>query len=175
MGSLIAVAALGASAQLLIQLPPSISVAPITGQSLVVLLMARLLPWNWSAAAIIFYLLLGGLGLPVFSDFSSGTEVLFGKSAGYFFGFIVAAIVIGKMAEKRGKHFKEFFLEFILGSAIILFFGALLLLRFMEFESVYLKGVRPFLAGALVKVLIGSILLTFYYKVSSFLKKIPEN
>lgn len=173
LGSLIAVTALAATAQISIALPEELAVAPITGQSLAVLIIARLLPWNYSAAAIIFYLLLGSLGLPVFSDFSSGTEALLGKSMGYFIGFVVAAIFIGKMAEKRAKRFKNYLVEFLIGTLLILIVGGLFLLRFISIQDAYLKGIHPFLIGGLIKVLIGAMLLAFYHRVQGLLNKFP--
>jgi len=174
MGSLIATASLAASAQILIKLPEGISAAPITGQSLVVLLMGWILPWNWGAATIIFYLLLGGLGLPVFADFASGTEVLLGSSMGYFIGFLIAVIYLGKRSEKKSAKFTTLVKEFALASIVILIFGGLFLLRHMSLGEVFSKGIQPFLIGALVKVLLGSVLLKIYLRASTFLKNIPQ-
>ena len=105
LGSLIAIAALGAAAQLSISLPESVSVAPITGQSLAVLLVAHLLKWKWGFLSTSAYLLLGLLGVPVFSDFSSGSEVVFGPTMGYFIGFIIAVLAVGKLAETQKSRF----------------------------------------------------------------------
>ena len=55
-GALISIAALGAAAQLSITLPESVSVAPITGQSLAVLLIAHLLKETWATIAVGIYI-----------------------------------------------------------------------------------------------------------------------
>ena len=85
-GALIAIAALGAAAQLSIRLPESVSVAPITGQSLAVLLIAHLLKEKWAAAVMVIYLAIGIAGAPIFAGFKGGWEKFSGPSLGYFAG-----------------------------------------------------------------------------------------
>lgn len=173
--TLVAIAALAAAAQLSITLSEAISVAPITAQSLVLFLIARLLPWKYSVLSVLLYLLLGIIGLPVFSGFSSGWEVVVGKSTGYFVGFIFAAFVIGLMAEKSSAQFKNYLLEFLIGSVLILFFGAIFLLRFIPLEEALSKGVKPFIPGAFIKLLLAAVILAVYGKVKQFLTTIPQH
>lgn len=160
LGTLIAVAALGASAQLSISLPESVSVAPITGQSLAILLIAHLLKWQWGSLAFLLYVLIGALGVPVFSNFSSGTEVLFGPTLGYFIGFGLSILVVGRLAEIQASKFGAYFLQMFTGSLLILLCGWLGLFRFLEPVVAFKKGILPFLPGALTKVLLGSIILS---------------
>ena len=162
LGTLIAIVALGASAQLSISLPESVSVAPITGQTLAVLLIAWILKWRWGALAIVLYLIIGTLGAPIFSEFSSGVEVLTGPSLGYFIGFVVAALVVGKMAEKQKSRFGFYLLQMLIGSLVILLIGWLGLFRYLDWKEGLIKGVLPFLPGALIKVFLGAILLSVY-------------
>lgn len=51
--------------------------------------------------ALLGYFLLGGLGLPVFADFNSGWTSFTGIKAGFFFGFLLTASVVGFIAEKQ--------------------------------------------------------------------------
>ena len=169
LGSLIAIAALGAAAQLSISLPESVSVAPITGQSLAVLLVAHLLKWKWGFLSTSAYLLLGLLGVPVFSDFSSGSEVVFGPTMGYFIGFIIAVLAVGKLAETQKSRFPFYLLQMLIGTLIILLIGWLGLFRFLEPKEAFMKGILPFLPGALVKILIGAILLSVHRRFKMLL------
>lgn len=50
--------------------------------------------------AVLVYLLLGSVGLPVFSGFRGGLGVLIGPSGGFIIGFLAAAIIIW-MAESK--------------------------------------------------------------------------
>lgn len=169
LGVIISVAAIGAAAQLSIPLPEQMAVAPITGQSLAVLLVAWLLKWNWGAVAILIYCFLGALGLPVFSDFKSGSEVLFGPTLGYFIGFLIATLVVGKLALIQKSKFSFYLLQMFIGTILILLCGWLGLLRFLEPKESFLKGVLPFLAGGLVKVLIGALLLSVIRRFTAFI------
>lgn len=157
---LISVAAIAASAQLSISLPEKISVAPITAQTLAVLVAAHILKWRKAILSVVVYLLAGSIGLPVFSDFSSGFDVLVGKSAGYLFGFILAAATVGFLANKQKERFPFYFLQMLLGTIIILLCGGIGLLRFLEPSEVFSLGIKPFLAGGLIKIMLGAFLLS---------------
>lgn len=61
---------------------------PQTGQFIAVLVCGALLAMRGGALAVAFYLLLGALGLPIYSDGGAGWGVLFGGKAGYFAGFV---------------------------------------------------------------------------------------
>jgi biotin transport system substrate-specific component len=64
---------------------------PATMQTLVVVLIALVVPRNWAALAVGTYLLVGAVGLPVFSGLRGGLAVLTGPTGGYLIGFLVAA------------------------------------------------------------------------------------
>jgi biotin transport system substrate-specific component len=72
---------------------------PFTGQTFGVLLSAGALGFRRGLAASILYLLLGIVGLPVFSQGSQGLEVVLGPRGGYLVGFVVASGIVGRLAE----------------------------------------------------------------------------
>ncbi len=69
------------------------SVVPFTLQTFAVFCVINLLGGKYGTIAVIIYLLLGSIGLPVFSGFSSGLGILFGNTGGYLFGFVLAGII----------------------------------------------------------------------------------
>ena len=77
------------------------SVIPITLQSLAVCTAAGLLGWKWGLVALSVYVLLGAVGLPVFSGFGGGLGVLFGASGGYIWGFFATVIIVGIVSSKN--------------------------------------------------------------------------
>lgn len=77
------------------------TVPPFTLQTLGVMLSAALLGWKRGLAAVFIYILLGAIGLPVFSGFQSGLGVLLGPSGGYIWGFIFLALSVGLFAQKE--------------------------------------------------------------------------
>jgi biotin transport system substrate-specific component len=64
---------------------------PATLQVLVLVLIALVMPRSWAAFAVAAYLLVGAVGLPVFSGMRGGLAVLTGPTGGYLFGFLVGA------------------------------------------------------------------------------------
>lgn len=81
---------------------PGINVGPlgvaITLQTLVVALCGLVLGFGRGTAAVGLYILLGLIGLPIFSGFRAGPAVLASPSAGYIVGFIFGVAVIGLLA-----------------------------------------------------------------------------
>ena len=66
---------------------------PFTLQTFAVFCSLGLLGGKRGTAAILVYLLLGALGIPVFAGFSGGIGVLFGTTGGYLLGFILMGLI----------------------------------------------------------------------------------
>ena len=103
---------------------------PITGQTFAVLLTGAALGWKLGAAGQLLYVGVGALGARVFSEESSGVVVVLGATGGYLIGFILAAGLVGWMAEHRqDRTFPTMFTAFIAGSAVIYVCGVIGLMR----------------------------------------------
>jgi biotin transport system substrate-specific component len=72
---------------------------PFTGQTFGVLLAGGALGFRRGLAASILYLAIGAIGLPVFAQGRAGLEVVYGATGGYLVGFILAAALVGRLAE----------------------------------------------------------------------------
>src|SRR5262245_51808205 len=94
---LIGTALIALSAQVSFYVPGN--PVPFTGQTFGVLLVAGALGFRRALGATALYLVIGALGLPVFADSGHGTEVIFGATGGYLIGFVVAAMIVGRLAE----------------------------------------------------------------------------
>lgn len=167
---LIAAVAIGAAAQLSVSLGEGTAALPITGQTLVVLLIAKVQKWPWAIYSLLLYFLMGILGLPVFANFDSGWQVFSGNSLGYFIGFMAAAVLIHQMQQKQANHFGPTFIQFFLASILILLFGFIGLLRFTDPLTALQKGVLPFLIGALIKVFMATALISVYRRFKQFME-----
>ncbi len=144
-------------AQIRIELPLNEAGIPISGQSFAVLLAGFLLGRRWGVAAILIYLAMGLLGLPVFSGGSSGLSALLGNSGGYLYGFIAGAWLVGFLGEKSwGRSLLQCFLAMLLGTAVILFFGLLQLSWNIGLPKALQYGCYPFLPGAFIKALLAA-------------------
>jgi len=150
-------------AQLEILLP--FSPVPITGQTLGVLLLGALLGRWRGSLAILAYITEGVAGLPVFAGAAAGPVVLFGPTAGYIFGFVIAAFLIGMLAEK-GWDRKVWTASamMIIGTAIIYLCGMVWLANFVPADKILMSGVIPFLPGAMIKIALATLLLPAGWK-----------
>jgi biotin transport system substrate-specific component len=147
-------------AQIRIHLP--FTPVPITGQTFGVLLVgASLGAWR-GLSSLLAYLLVGALGLPVYAGSQRGWEVVQGPTGGYLVGFVVAAAVVGSLAQ-RGWDKKLFssILAMLVGSIIIYIFGLLWLSRVggTDLPRTLELGLYPFLLGDALKLLMASAAL----------------
>lgn len=71
------------------------SVIPFTLQTLGIFLAIGLLGTKGGTLAVLIYLLLGTVGLPVFAGMKGGMGVLMGPTGGYLVGFLLTAILAG--------------------------------------------------------------------------------
>jgi biotin transport system substrate-specific component len=73
---------------------------PYTGQTAAVLLVGTVLGARLGAASMVLYVLAGSLGLPVYAEGDHGLARLLGATGGYLTGFVVAALVVGWLAQR---------------------------------------------------------------------------
>jgi biotin transport system substrate-specific component len=123
---------------------------PITLQTLFVLLAAAVMKRN-AIIPVTLYVLLGGLGLPVFHNGVAGIGILLGPTGGYLIGFIPAALVCG-LAYERSRIIIRV-LGIIAGTVVIYIFGLLWLMYStgMSLFPAVIVGMFPFLAGDVIK------------------------
>jgi biotin transport system substrate-specific component len=143
---------------------------PITLQTVFTALSGFLLGGLGGALSQVVYVLLGIIGLPVFSGGKSGLGVLFGPTGGYLIGFIVAAYVMGRIVEaKRNGGVVWLLLSFIVGEIIIYGCGGFQLSRVanMSFAKTLTVGVIPFLLGDTLKCA-AAILVTLAMRKQQF-------
>jgi biotin transport system substrate-specific component len=72
---------------------------PFTGQTFGVLLVGGALGFRRSVLALLLYLAIGAVGLPVFAQGKAGLAIVQGATGGYLVGFVIAAAVVGRLAE----------------------------------------------------------------------------
>ena len=72
---------------------------PFTGQTFGVLLVGGALGFRRGLAALLLYIAIGAVGLPVYAEGKAGLAVIQGATGGYLIGFVVAAALVGRLAE----------------------------------------------------------------------------
>ncbi|MDC0864656.1 biotin transporter BioY [Rickettsiaceae bacterium] len=139
------------SAQAKIPLEP----VPITMHPMGVLILALCYERKVARQSMLSYVVLGAIGLPIFTGFTSGVSVLFGTSGGYLFGMILSVYVITALREKFGDDsLLKLAIYSIIGSACVYTVGILQLSLFVGFVKSIEFGLYPFILPGVVKAML---------------------
>lgn len=154
------------------KIPLPFTPVPITLQTLVVLLSGAMLGSYYGALAMIIYLILGAIGLPVFAGGSSGFGALFGPTGGYLLSYPIAAFIIGKMLERKKLNIFLNYLSFIviLFFVIIVFVDSLLKIGIMKLGDKVMISMLTELQRIILIIINLAVLLVFLFLIF-FLKK----
>ena len=152
-----------ATAAVSIPLPGGV---PVTLQTAAVFLTALLLGPLYGFIAVLVYVLLGAVGLPVFAGFSGGIGSLAGASGGFILSWPFTAILVGFLYFRFGRNTKGIkkyvvmFAAMLLGSVLIYVVG---LTQFMFVTGTNLPTsiawcMIPFIPGDVLKMILVAIL-----------------
>lgn len=142
-----------------------IGLVPISLSSLAIFLGLYILGWKKGTVSYIIYLLLGLVGLPVFSSFTAGPQKLFGPTGGYLIGFIPMAVIAGLFIEKSGRKLVLSFVGMVLGMAVCYAFGTgwLAVQAHLGFKEALAEGVLPFIVGDIIKMILVAVVAPQIY------------
>lgn len=132
---------------------------PLSLATLMIYLAAGALDWKSGAVSVVLYVLLGMIGLPVFSGFEGGFQKIVGVTGGFIIGYIVCALGTGLViALFRGKLW-AYALGMVIGTILLYTCGTA---WFMFQTRTALPAslalcVTPFLPGDAVKIVIACI------------------
>ena len=205
----------GLCAQIAIKIPTT--TVPITGQTFGVLVAGTVLGSNRGAASMFVYMLLGLVGLPVFAPssgrlselISDGSSIHFifpwsgsngaiwdMSSGGYILGFVVAAYLVGKLAEKGWDRNSRIPLAMLIGNVSIYVFGLIWLgifigsgvkipgIELTYFDAISGSGVidktlrgglYPFIAGDALKLLLAMLAVPGIWSIVKRIKDKFQN
>jgi biotin transport system substrate-specific component len=156
----------GALAQVVIPLQP----VPITGQTLAVILVGSTLGALRGALSMVLYLALGVVGLPWFSEASSGWHAVAGPTGGYIVGFIAAAALTGWLAQRTwDRRVLGAFVSMSAGTLVTFAVGLPWLAASLglSLEQTLAAGLYPFIVGGVIKALLAAGILPLAWKISS--------
>lgn len=115
---------------------------PITMQTFAIFLTIRSLGGRRGSIAVLVYILMGMVGLPVFSGFQGGIGVLFQATGGYILGFLPAALFMWGIEHLMGRKQWVYAISMVLGLLICYVFGT------VWFLVIYMKSTGVFGLGA---------------------------
>lgn len=141
------------SAYIVIPLP--FSPVSLTAQTLVVNLIALLLTPGQAVFSIAVYILLGLIGLPVFSGGMGGPAKLFGPTGGYLMAYLLAVALMSWLKGKKYNPIRYSAVTVLVGMPVIYFFGSLYMkfLTGMDWAGVLTAAVLPFIPLDIFKCL----------------------
>jgi biotin transport system substrate-specific component len=146
------------SAQVVVPVP--FSPVPMTLQPLAVLAVGGLLGAAGGVSALLLYIALGALGLPVFAGGGAGFLHLVGPTGGYLLAFPIAAGVTGALTGHEPRSALRVLLACALGMVIIHTGGVAQLALLGGDPALAMRvGFVPFLTGDLLKVGLAAALI----------------
>lgn len=136
---------------------------PLTLQMFVIPLLICVLPAQWSTAAVFAFIVLGGLGVPLFSGFRGGLGTLMGPTGGFLLGYLIAV--------PAAAFFLQFVRKWVEGKAALLAceFAAGMIFTVIAYmtgwaqyaavsgvgmDAAFMVAVAPFIVPDIVKVLV---------------------
>ena len=135
--------------------------------TIMVNLIALLLKPRHAAYTILLYLMMGLIGLPIFSGGSAGPGKLFGPTGGFYFGFFFAVITISMLKGKKAHYIRYMLVTIGIGLPIQ-HITAILFMCFhngFQVQAAFLSVSLPFIVGDIIKCSIASVLGTAIHKV----------
>ena len=135
----------------------------VTLQTLVIFLCLGLLGGKYGCISIFVYLLLGAVGLPVFSQFQGGFGVLVGPTGGYIWGFLLSGLIYWLITGIWKQNRYGQWLAMILGLLICYTFGTLwygfMYLQGGTLWAVLLQCVVPYVLPDMAKLFLAVYLI----------------
>lgn len=138
-------------------IPVPISLAaPISLGTLAIYFVLTVLGMKLGTVSVAVYILLGLVGLPIFSGFTGGPGKLFGPTGGYIIGYIFMALISGFFIDKWDNRFLISLVGMILGTAALYLFGSVWLAYQASYtlpQALMISSI-PYIPGDFVKLVL---------------------
>lgn len=148
----------------LISIP--IGPVPFTLQTLAVMTTAGILGAKRGTLSVAVYILLGIIGLPVFSGFKGGIAVIAGPTGGFIIGFLFTAIIVGLAtsvvkSEKKIDEIVASVISMLIGDIVCFAIGAtwFVVVTGSTFSKAMTLCILPFIIPDIAKIIISTILV----------------
>jgi biotin transport system substrate-specific component len=142
---------------------------PLTMTTFAVFMIGAAYGSRLALATVLLYLAEGFAGIPVFAGPVAGPAYMMGPTAGFLWGYAVAAFLIGLAADHGwSRSTPKMALAFFAGDAVLFAMGFVWLAFFATLSSgavglgasaAFTKGVLPFLLGDALKIALAAFLV----------------
>jgi biotin transport system substrate-specific component len=160
------------AAQISISLP--FTPVPVTGQTFAVVLVGASLGSVRGTLSLLLYMVVGLVGAPVYSDGASGWTVVHGATGGYLLGFVLAAWLTGRLAERRwDRQFSTSVSAMLSGNVVIYLVGLPWLAHVLHtgLNRTLELGLYPFVAGDVLKLYLAALALPGAWRIVRWAKR----
>ena len=139
-------------------IPVPFSPVVIGFQTIMVNLIGLLFKPKEAGVTIMIYLLMGLIGLPVLSAGTSGPGKLFGPTGGFYFGFLIAVVLISLLKGKKNSFIRYCVVTIVVGLPIqhILAILVMCIHNGWNMEAAFLTVSLPFILGDVIKCVMAS-------------------
>ena len=132
---------------------------PQTLQTLGVMLIGLTFGFRLATLTLLLYLFEGAIGLPVFAGYSGGMAKMIGGTGGYLVGFVIAAALIGYLADRKFTFsWTGTFIALFAGEVIIFGLGVGWLTYLYGFDKALEWGFTPFVLWDLIKLALAALI-----------------
>ena len=142
-----------------------IGAIPISLTNLVIYFGLYILGTRRETVSYIVYLLIGLVGVPVFSGFTAGPAKMFGPTGGYLIGFIPMAVIAGIFIEKFGRKLIFSMIGMIIGTAVCYILGTIWFVLVMgktgdpvSVQAALTACVYPFIGFDIIKMVLAALI-----------------
>ena len=148
-----------------VSIPLPFTPVPVTLQPFAVLTTGAALGSRKGALSLLVYALAGMAGAPVFAGGTSGAATVLGPLGGYLIGFVVAAYLVGLLAERSWDRGSRVILAMVIGELAIYAIAVPWLGMYLGMVKAVTLGFLPFVIGDTLKLLVASGVLPLTWKL----------
>lgn len=137
-----------------------IGVISITLSLFIIYTLAAILKPSQILIALLIYVIIGSIGLPVFSNFKGGISVIFGITGGYIIGYFPAVLIISLMVYNHKNKVYLYPISMVIGTVICYLIGTIWFVIVAQTTFTYALSVCvfPFIPFDLIKIAAATII-----------------
>jgi len=127
---------------------------PLSLATAAIYLFSYILDMKKAVATCALYIMIGVVGLPVFSGFKGGIAVILGPTGGYIIGYIFLTLIISFIIKNSKDNMVMYVLGMLVGTIVLYTFGTVWIIvsTHMQVSKAVMVCVVPFIVGDVLKM-----------------------
>jgi biotin transport system substrate-specific component len=150
-----------------ISIPLSFTPVPITGTTFAVAIVGTTYGANLGGLTLLAYYVAGMAGAPIYGESDSGWDAATGPTAGYLVGFILAAYLLGFLAQRRWDRRLASSISLMLCGSVVIYALGLSWLAYdlsLGLDGTLEAGLYPFIVGDVIKLYLAAALVPLAWR-----------